>query len=727
MEKVDNVNQPKKASIEEIFKNQIKIEPKVMAIQTMFNNPRRLSKTDYKPSYQRNYVWDNEKATYFLESIILGTEIPPLIFFKSGDGIEVIDGRQRYETIFNFVKELSKQKLTRKGLLIFNDLKNKKFEDLDIEIKDAFWQTKLRSIEFSFVNDNENKAIEEIVKREVFKRYNSGITPLKIAEIDKAKYMENDLNSFFKEKITADRKTYDIIKTLFHYDTINIEIILKEIRKLLVLDKIPISYYTTQKDIVLNKFYEFYFDRENIEVETIYVSFVQKINLLYRIYGLLDKASINRFVFECLFWAISIAESEGVNLTEITKNLLKNDKDYIPNFIAKNISAFSVERNSFAPQIMKRFNSVANYFSVKFGIDYSKYLRNHDEFKAKNSSLDKKEKTDKSTLEKFESLRLTKPDASSITIDDICNQMENSRFLIRPPYQRDEVINKIKSSAIIESIILGIKLPPIFIYKRKDGVSEVIDGQQRLLSIIGFIGRKYVNENNKLVESKKDRFTLSLKNGILSNLDRNGFQDLPGQMQNKILDFDLWVIEIDERNNPDFEPVDLYLRLNSKPFAIKENTFEMWNSYVDSNIIKGIKEISNNCSNWFYLRKNNARMDNEDLITNLIYLSFKSKTVQKDFNSINSFLDFYLSNEKISVRIKAKNDISSILEKEDNKTELLKEIEDFKTNFLNILAKILGGKKDSLSEELDRLLIAETKRTSKMRRISRKSLGNMAI
>ena len=65
--------------------------------------------------------------------------------------------------------------------------------------------------------------------------------------------------------------------------------------------------------------------------------------------------------------------------------------------------------------------------------------------------------------------------------------IERIKFLVRPSYQRSEVINLLKASAIIESILLGINLPPIFIFKRLDGVSEVIDGQQRLLTILGFI------------------------------------------------------------------------------------------------------------------------------------------------------------------------------------------------------------------------------------------------
>lgn len=82
--------------LNKIFENLIKIEPKVVSIETLFNNDETLRNTKYDPDYQRNYVWDDEKATYFIESILLGTEIPPIIYFRNGDNIEIIDGRQRY-------------------------------------------------------------------------------------------------------------------------------------------------------------------------------------------------------------------------------------------------------------------------------------------------------------------------------------------------------------------------------------------------------------------------------------------------------------------------------------------------------------------------------------------------------------------------------------------------------------------------------------------------------
>ena len=85
---------------------------------------------------------------------------------------------------------------------------------------------------------------------------------------------------------------------------------------------------------------------------------------------------------------------------------------------------------------------------------------------------------------------------------------------------------------------------------------------------------------------------------------------------------DLWVIEINEKINPEFDPIDLFVRLNNKPYPIKKDTFEMWNSFVSRNIIETIKLIYNKNSKWFYIRKNNSRMENENLVTTLAYFNY---------------------------------------------------------------------------------------------------------
>lgn len=59
------------------------------------------------PLFQRNYVWDIEKASKLIESIILGLPIPELFFYSEGDEnstYKIIDGQQRLLSIYFFLK-----------------------------------------------------------------------------------------------------------------------------------------------------------------------------------------------------------------------------------------------------------------------------------------------------------------------------------------------------------------------------------------------------------------------------------------------------------------------------------------------------------------------------------------------------------------------------------------------------------------------------------------------
>ena len=204
-------------NLTEIFVNRLAKDSKVVTIDSLFNEDK-VKKTQYAPPYQRNYVWDGEKATYFLESILIGTEIPPLIFFRNKKGAEIIDGRQRYETILKFLNgELRLSKAGLKKLDVLN-IDKKTFGSLPEQLKNDFLDTKLRVIEFSFASyDGLTQLDEDSVKQEIFKRYNSGITPLKNLEIDKAIYFDDDLNLFFKEKL-KDLKLHEQFDRLFKYE-----------------------------------------------------------------------------------------------------------------------------------------------------------------------------------------------------------------------------------------------------------------------------------------------------------------------------------------------------------------------------------------------------------------------------------------------------------------------------------------------------------------------------
>lgn len=696
-------------NLKEIFENKLKIETKVVSIESVFSEVK-VKKTQYAPPYQRNYVWDGEKATYFLESILIGTEIPPLIFFRSKGGVEIIDGRQRYETILKFLN--GELRLSKSGLKKLDGLNidKKTFGSLPDELKNDFRETKLRVIEFSFAShDGITKADEDSVKQEIFKRYNSGITPLKEIEIDKAIYFDDDLNSYFKEKL-QEEDFHDQFNRLFKYEEKKIDVSLKKIRQLLVIDQIPIKYYSIAKQKITDKYYDLLSARiSNDQFEKLFVSFKKKLDLLDEVRKAVDtdEHPYNRLISEVLFWGFSILERNDIALPEEDSIELAGFSTTIVN----NIGAFEMDRSSFANQIVNRYRVVADFLSDVYDINKDLYIETDDQFKQKNRELSQVK--EKGTTN-FQELRINKPEPSTYTIEDICLQMDRNRFLVRPPYQREEVINKRKSSEIIESLLLGIKLPPIFIFKNKEGVSEVIDGQQRILSILAFLGRDYMNEKGEKVKSNKDGFALQLKDSILTDLHGKRFGQLDEYQQDIITNFDLWVIEIHERNNPDFEPLDLFIRLNNKPYPIKDDTFEMWNSYLDRGLIETIKSSYGNNANWFFMRRTGNRMENENNYTVLSY--FKYLEMHPEEGSEKGPLDIYKLFGRISFRLRSKREISKILEDAGKKDAFVEAVNQFEFKFISNLRTLLSDEKDdnekTLSKNLDELLgVENNKRT----------------
>ena len=701
-------------TFERIFKEHLKIETYSKSIDSLFG-PRLKSKINYKPYYQRNYVWDNNKATYFIESILLGTEVPPLIFFDNNTDIEIIDGRQRFETIMRYME--GRFSLTAKGLNALKQLKRFSYNDLsnkERDIIDNFVDSKLRIIEFKLVNEPPlDKYLEDRIKKEIFSRYNSGITPLRKSEIDNAIYDEDDLSNAFKSVLENDSELRFKIYNIFclyrnsEADDPPIETIMSFVRKSLMLPLFPINYYArgTDRTDISSKLYEEISDASVDAEREVIDEFIRKVNIIIDINNISQKngLKINRLASECFMWALGILEQEDLDLN--IDNVLKYD---IAQFIHTNIDFYTMQDYAFQSQVIKRYAKTASFFVEKFNYDFAIYVNADDKGRERIKEIRRPDDAI-TRLSELETLRLNKPEPSRNSIDDVVRTMNRRRFLVRPSYQRKEVINPSKSSAIIESILLGITLPPIFVYKRNDGVSEVIDGQQRVLTLLGFLGQEYIDEKGVSTLSKNHKFTLrNLR--ILRELNGKSFEDLNEEQKNKIYDFQLYVVEIDEKQNPNFNPIDLFIRLNDKPFPIREHSFEMWNSWVDIDIINEVKNLVGDVKEWFYLRlikssNDRDRMENEELIMSLAYIDY-----MKSYNLKVKTLDVYQKSDRINVRLNNKANISNTLlevaeEKDDVKKRFIASVKSVRSFVKKVKYVLLDC--DKTSEELNQYLRSE--------------------
>lgn len=708
--------------LKNIFEKRVSKEPKVRSINGVFiAKDETLENTNFKPYYQRNYVWDDEKATYFIESIFLGTEVPPIILFKSEneDGFinyEVIDGRQRYQSILRFIN--NELKLKKNGLQRLYDLEDfvgKTFSELKEKYKKLFKDTKIRTIEYSFITDYTREE-EEIVKREIFQRYNSGITPLKSFEIDKAQYFYNDLNQGLKSMLSDDKDFNNKVTRIFRWEKMNIDQKVAKFRELLVLHRIPIKYYANKKQTIISKYFEYISTQLEEEKTEIFESLKTKIDNIAIIEESMLKANIqyNRLYAECLFWAFSVMEQNEIIYNTI---LEKETLNKLIVFFKENEDFFTTIKSSFYNILVKRYVKIASFFEKEFCCSFKCAIENNDKFKLTNKLLPTNISNTETSVESksFEELRINKPEPTSVELTELLDNLRSNRFILRPAYQRGDVKNRKKSSSIIESMLLGIMLPPIFVFKRIDGISEVVDGQQRLLSIISFIGETYMDENGNVQEPLLSNFKLDLaENAILKNLNGRSYSGLSKADQNKIRKTSIYIIEIKEEKNKGFDPVDLFVRLNNKPYPIARDSFEMWNSFTSRNIIEAIKSAVKNNEKWFYLRKNNSRMDNENLYASLVYFQYMHILNEYEDDNIipNKTIEIFVIDKRLACRFRLRNNITKLIYKDDN-LQFIEAINKIEFNFVSNL-KLIVSDSSNLSKDLDLLMKVENGKRTQM-------------
>jgi Protein of unknown function DUF262 len=81
-----------------------------------------------------------------------------------------------------------------------------------------------------------------------------------------------------------------------------------------------------------------------------------------------------------------------------------------------------------------------------------------------------------------------RPDSYSMSIGEWVSLYQQKEVEIHPEFQRFFRWNDYQKTKLIESIILGFPIPPIFVSQREDGVWDVVDGLQRLSTIYQFMG-----------------------------------------------------------------------------------------------------------------------------------------------------------------------------------------------------------------------------------------------
>lgn len=79
-------------------------------------------------------------------------------------------------------------------------------------------------------------------------------------------------------------------------------------------------------------------------------------------------------------------------------------------------------------------------------------------------------------------------DGYEMSVGEVINLYRDQEIIISPDFQRLFRWGNSRKTRFIESLLLGIPIPPIFVFQNEKGVWELIDGLQRLSTVFEFVG-----------------------------------------------------------------------------------------------------------------------------------------------------------------------------------------------------------------------------------------------
>jgi hypothetical protein len=137
--------------------------------------------------------------------------------------------------------------------------------------------------------------------------------------------------------------------------------------------------------------------------------------------------------------------------------------------------------------------------------------------------------------------------SSDLSLETIAKMVENGAIEVSPKYQRRERWDPDTQAKLIESFLLNVPVPPVYLAEDDFGTYSVIDGKQRISAIHRFL---------------RDKLTL----GSLSSFaELNGlkFQQLPKSLQNALsIRPYLRVVTLLKQTDPELK-YEVFTRLNT--------------------------------------------------------------------------------------------------------------------------------------------------------------------
>ncbi len=225
-------------------------------------------------------------------------------------------------------------------------------------------------------------------------------------------------------------------------------------------------------------------------------------------------------------------------------------------------------------------------------------------------------------------------DAYDIIVRQLIDMVRNREIDISPDYQRQFIWKEKRESELIESVFLGIPIPSLYMaVNQLDGTWEVVDGVQRLSTLLHFVGAPEFL-------ARIDRPTPLRLEGLekLSELNGVSFDELPAPAKATFLNRGLRVTTLNDRSDFNVR-FDLFERLNTGGVGLHDQEIRTILFRGDFNEI--LKNLSNNTAfrNVVKLGAGKTASDYSECV--LRFFAFLNEYMEFD-HSVKEFLNGYM-------------------------------------------------------------------------------------
>ncbi|HZV75506.1 MAG TPA: DUF262 domain-containing protein [Conexibacter sp.] len=239
------------------------------------------------------------------------------------------------------------------------------------------------------------------------------------------------------------------------------------------------------------------------------------------------------------------------------------------------------------------------------------------------NSLDDAEGGDFSYIRPPDRRLITQP--VDLAISQLVAQVGDGHLHLRPVYQRDYVWDNKKASKLVESLLINVPIPVCYLAEESDGTRSVIDGQQRLRSLVRYL-------DNQFALTGLD---------VLSELNRKRFHKLSDRQQRLIRNRTIRCIVISDDSDPDIR-FDVFERLNTG--SVPLNAQELRNSVYRGSFNQALRDMATEAVFRQCLgNRSDLRMTFEELILRFLALDERFSAYRP---SLKRFLTEYMRDHR---------------------------------------------------------------------------------